>query len=883
MPSSVSCGFPLWVNGSTLTAQLARKFWSAPKVADAGGPGLVAPLGGVLPGSMSVAPGSGLAVTVGSGYACVPHATQGNGAYLFGLLSQAPLTISANSSGLTRIDLIVARVYDLTDSSSFCDVEVVTGTPGAAQPAPPTASIPLAAVSVAASASSLTTGNITDLRVITVATGGIMPIASASVAPAVPPTQLLINLATGRLCLGSGVAGQVTQYSGIPPLSLQFSDATALDLGQLSPGSFITGPFSQFVSIFSSAGVSTSVTITATETWTAPAGVTQVTSKCTAGGGGGADLDGTFGGGGGGGGEVAIDTVDVTPGTGYVATVGAGGGSGTAGGVTSFAGDNLTVTANGGGAGINTSGGAGGSGSSNRIHFPGGKGANGTQVEGSGGSASVSGRTGGSGASGGTAGQQNAIWTCPVAVTTANVKAGAGAGGGEGGGAFGEGYGGGGGGGGGLGSTTIDTTPGQNYQFFAGNGGAGGGSGQPGQAGANSSVTGDSLTSLTVDGGGGGSGGGTPGNGGSAGGSRGGQGTADLVSGTFMGAGGGGGGGGGASGAGGNASGRTPGTPGGNGSGGGWGATASSGGGATSGGTGGDGSGLFGGGGGGGGGAITSTSGENGGGGGAGWISWSWQQGELPAGGGGGSSAGPASAGNAGTGSSGGNAVSGGGAGAGANASATSGPGGGGGGADTGSAGTGANGQIVLTYILPGSAIAGFSVCGAGPSGNTVDGAVWPLTSQEFTVDGATDVELYCKWLMAIPHAATANLTVAGHAVLQMVIDGTVVDSVSLAAQFTASGHPAADPGGSWSYFTSGSQGTTPSAGTHTAALQLMTSGTSATTGGTEYSGVIMDDAARHISSATTGHPFNQEASAGWVSADAARNVFFAVADVPVA
>ncbi|MGH3205935.1 MAG: hypothetical protein ACRDP5_28370, partial [Streptosporangiaceae bacterium] len=228
-------------------------------------------------------------------------------------------------------------------------------------------------------------------------------------------------------------------------------------------------------------------------------------------------------------------------------------------------------------------------------------------------------------------------------------------------------------------------------------------------------------------------------------------------------------------------------------------------------------------------------------------------------------------------------AVSGGGAGAAADASATSGPGGGGGGADTGDAGAGENGLIVLTYIQPGSAVGGYSVCGAGPSGSTVDGATWLLISQDFTADGKTDFEVYVKWLMPVPYAATQDLTVAGQAKLQLLIDGTVADSVCLAAQFTAGGHPAADPGGGWSYYTSPGQGNTPAAGTHTAELQLVTTGTSATTGGTEYSGVMMDDAAQHISSSSVTWPYGAEATAGFLTGDTARNVFFTVAPLPVA
>jgi hypothetical protein len=70
-----------------------------------------------------------------------------------------------------------------------------------------------------------------------------------------------------------------------------------------------------------------SITITGTQTWTAPSGVTSIDVLLVGGGGAGgaANTNATYSGGGGGGGGVVLSTLSVTPGTGYTVTIGAGG------------------------------------------------------------------------------------------------------------------------------------------------------------------------------------------------------------------------------------------------------------------------------------------------------------------------------------------------------------------------------------------------------------------------------------------------------------------------------------------------------------------------------------------------------------------------------
>lgn len=219
MATSVSLGPPLWTGGLALNGLLARQLWAGPKTTDAGTVGAVAPSGGVYPGGgeMKVTTGAGLSVTVSAGYCCVPHPTPGAGAYIFGTMASQNLTIGANSSGSVRVDLIVARVFDLGTSSSSCDVEVVAGTPGSGAPALPSAAVRLAAVTVASGASTISSGSIADQRAHVVPAGCLLPIASAAAAPAAGTAQLMYNIATGLICQGTGTAGTAAAvgYAGL--------------------------------------------------------------------------------------------------------------------------------------------------------------------------------------------------------------------------------------------------------------------------------------------------------------------------------------------------------------------------------------------------------------------------------------------------------------------------------------------------------------------------------------------------------------------------------------------------------------------------------------------------------------------------------------------
>ena len=100
--------------------------------------------------------------------------------------------------------------------------------------------------------------------------------------------------------------------------------------------------------------------ITSSKNWTVPAGTTTVLVRMFGGGGGGGDHNqSSYGYGGGGGGEMAVGTIDVTPGDVIYIKIGHGGAAGSDGETTMF-GDYLS--ANGGKRSANGNGGDGGSG-----------------------------------------------------------------------------------------------------------------------------------------------------------------------------------------------------------------------------------------------------------------------------------------------------------------------------------------------------------------------------------------------------------------------------------------------------------------------------------------------------------------------------------------
>lgn len=361
MSSTYTAGYPLFVDGAFYAALAWRQFDGGASVNDLGTAAAVAPAGGVFgDGQLKVIAGTGLTVTVNAGYCSVP-ATAGNGAYRFGLMALATLTVASNGTGSTRKDLVVANVQDLGTTGSFAQVEYVTGS--TSFPAPPANSVVLAQVQVPNGAGSITSGMITDTRVRVCAPGGLLAIPTLGAAPSVPTTQLMYDIATGQL---------------------------------------VYSPYTVVNEVLTGSG-----------TWTCPLGTTHVSVQAWAGGAGGTDQGGTGSGGAGGGGEYAAEpSLAVTALTGYAYTAGSGGTGGTPsanaglGGDSTFAGDTTTVHAHGGQIVPGTqAGGVGGSGSTNTLHNNGGAGGAGdSDNNGYGGGAGAAGSPSGAGAAGTAAG-----------------------------------------------------------------------------------------------------------------------------------------------------------------------------------------------------------------------------------------------------------------------------------------------------------------------------------------------------------------------------------------------------------------------------------------------------------------------------------------------
>lgn len=123
--------------------------------------------------SLAVTPNSpvGMSVIIAQGWAAIVGTTQSNmGTYV--AYNDAPTVVAITTANPTnpRIDLVCATVQDAyyTGSQNNVVFQVVAGTPASSPVAPslPANSIALAEVDVAAGALSITSGDITDLRVL---------------------------------------------------------------------------------------------------------------------------------------------------------------------------------------------------------------------------------------------------------------------------------------------------------------------------------------------------------------------------------------------------------------------------------------------------------------------------------------------------------------------------------------------------------------------------------------------------------------------------------------------------------------------------------------------------------------------------------------------
>lgn len=114
----------------------------------------------------------GMSVRVAAGWAAIVGTTQANmGTYVAYNDAQATLTVTTADPTNPRIDRVVVVVNDsyYTGSTNNVEFQVLAGTPAGSPSAPatPANAISLATIAVAAGALSITSGNITDTRVLT--------------------------------------------------------------------------------------------------------------------------------------------------------------------------------------------------------------------------------------------------------------------------------------------------------------------------------------------------------------------------------------------------------------------------------------------------------------------------------------------------------------------------------------------------------------------------------------------------------------------------------------------------------------------------------------------------------------------------------------------
>lgn len=143
----------------------------------------------------------GMSVRVASGWAAIVGTTQANmGTYVAYNDAQVTLTITTADATNPRIDLVCMTVNDsyYTGSTNNVTLQVVAGTPAGSPVAPtlPDNSISLATVAVAAGALSITSGNITDTRVL--------------VTTNIPESGDISSVTAGNGLSGGGSSGAVT-------------------------------------------------------------------------------------------------------------------------------------------------------------------------------------------------------------------------------------------------------------------------------------------------------------------------------------------------------------------------------------------------------------------------------------------------------------------------------------------------------------------------------------------------------------------------------------------------------------------------------------------------------------------------------------------------
>ncbi len=180
-----------WSDGLTVAAQDLRLSQTGLLLSGLGA-GASVPLGigsGVRDGTgfpLQVNIVSGLSVSVNTGMCAIQGSAAANtGAYGVTLDTAATLTCNAANPTQPRIDSVCMTVTDLGTSGSTAVVQIITGTPASSPTAPtlPSNSLLLCNMTVPAGATTLTSGNLSDMRTFQAAAGGITPVLHSSLYP----------------------------------------------------------------------------------------------------------------------------------------------------------------------------------------------------------------------------------------------------------------------------------------------------------------------------------------------------------------------------------------------------------------------------------------------------------------------------------------------------------------------------------------------------------------------------------------------------------------------------------------------------------------------------------------------------------------------------
>ncbi|HEY0932369.1 MAG TPA: hypothetical protein VGD91_01395 [Trebonia sp.] len=174
---------------------------------------------------------SGMNISVNAGVAWVQGTVSATaGMYTCCLDTTSTITVATSDPSNPRIDNVICQIVDTGSSSSTTRVTLQAGTPAPSPVAPtlPANSLLLATVAVGAGVSTINSGNITDARAYTAATGGIVPMANTTGGISGPAGTYADDLSTGRLRRsdGSGNARAVKTGAFAPALARSTSNFT---------------------------------------------------------------------------------------------------------------------------------------------------------------------------------------------------------------------------------------------------------------------------------------------------------------------------------------------------------------------------------------------------------------------------------------------------------------------------------------------------------------------------------------------------------------------------------------------------------------------------------------------------------------------------------